>query len=1073
MPRGCAPQHTYEPMNRVPPSPRAGALRWLSTLLAAGLLAGLAFAADSLRRFDLPADEAERALKRFSQQAGEQVLFPTDVVQGVRTNTVEGEMEVAVALERLLARTGLTAVRDARTGAFTVRRAAPAPATESEPDRPALERTEDGTIRLAPMEVSASRINGLANQTIFRTDEEGAMAYEVINRVDIERMGVTSIEELFRLVGQTSDYGSQSLQGAAMNPAFLGGATYQNSEVKLRGFSSLQTTILVNGRRLQRGNLTAGPDLNRIPTAAIERIEILPSSASAIYGGGAIGGAINIILRRDYTGRDLTASFGTSTEGGAERYQLTYFEGRTMNDGRTQFSFTLDYQHTEPLYNDERPYLDNMLRRYPANTTATVGGRSAFEQYILQAFAGMPGTILINSATGTLPIPGVTGARYAAIPANQDGTGLTPASFTATAGQANLGNRFGRSIIYRPEDRYSLTAQLEHEFVKDKLSMYAEAGVTYFRSEYSFPMFLSTMSLTATDPLNPFRTNVTPGFVGVPVTVYYDPVDLPDPSIFQERQGARALLGFKGKLNEKWEWSLDGTGEYGRSHSTGINTTQNLNTFVSSTAVGTLNQAQRRALYNPLADHNVDPRGNVMAQYLEYRREYTYYNGLSQVNLRAVGEVFELPAGPVVVSPGAEVIWSKYRTNATVRVSDAIRAAIPTGIIGPSDSTVNQSRRTESVFVESVFPLIGESWRPLPIESAELNAGLRWENTDDSTSATSPVVALRVAPTKDVAFRVSYAEGFFPPDQSNYEAPRVNPAGITPFTDPARGNLFYNYAKEEISGGNPDLKPELSTSWNYGIILTPRALPGLTLSIDYWEIEKIDAILVPGGPSNILASPESYPGRVIRAAPSPTDIANGWLGPVLSVDYRPINVGFTNTEGIDYKLRYTHHLNERSKLTFLANATWTKSFRDQILPVNPIVERVGTVGSVSGNPLEWRGNGSVFWESGRWVAGVTVNYIDSYSTSTTTPTQAFPTANSLDGAKIASATLWDLQVTYHVPGGRGQKGWLRWFDDTKWTLGVRNILNKEPSFRTDVYSPYSRFEDPRQRYVTLSVKKSL
>jgi iron complex outermembrane receptor protein len=1060
-------------------------LQTLSRLraLAAGVfvlsLCALPSAADTAKKsFDLAAGDAAQTLKAYTQQSGVQIVYPVDQVRGVQTQAVKGEFAAREALDAMLTRTGLVAVQDERTGALAVRRdagpndqRAAQMETSARPEKPA--RTNSGAIELEKYEVVGTRINGLANQTIVRTDEAGALAYHVISRVDIERLGVTSLEELFRVVGQASDYGSQSLQGAALNPAFAGGATYQNSEVKLRGFSSLQTTILVNGRRLQRGNLTAGPDLNRIPVAAIDRIEILPSSASAIYGGGAIGGAINIILRRDYTGRDLTVSGGTSTDGGAERYQFTYFEGRTFNGGRTRFSFTVDYQHSGPLYNSDRPYLDNLLARYPANTTATVSGRSAFEQYILQAFNGMPGTILLNSATGTLPIPGVTGARYAAIPANQDGTALTPSSFVAGAGQANLGERYKRSIIYRPEDRYAFTSQLEHEFVKDKLSMYAEAGVTYFRSEISFPMNLSTMSLSATDPLNPFRTNVTPGFVGVPIVVYYDPLDLPDPSLFQERQGARALLGFKGRFNDRWEWSLDGTGEYGRSHSTGINTNQNLNTFVSSTAVGTLTQAQRRALYNPLADHTVYPRGDVMADYLEYRRGYTYYNGLSQVNLRAVGEVFDLPAGPLVISPGAEVIWSKYRTNSTVRVSEAIRAAIPTGIIGPSDSTANQSRRTESAFLETVIPLVGQSWRPLPIDSAELNAALRWENTDDSTAATSPMVALRVAPVKDIAFRVSYAEGFFPPDQSTYESPRINPAAITPFTDPARGNLLYNYVHEEISGGNPTLRPELSTSWNYGVIFTPRVLPGLTLTVDFWDIEKIDAILSPAGPSVILASPESYPGRVIRAAPTATDIANGWLGSVLSIDYRPVNVGFTKTTGVDTKIRYTHEVAPGTKLTALAAVTWTDSFRDQILPVNPIVERAGTTGTTASSPLKWRGNGSVFLEHGRWTGGVTATYIDSYSTSTTTPTVVFPTATSLDGARIPSATLWDLQLSYDIPAGRGKAGWQRWLDSTKWTLSVRNVFNKEPAFRTDVYSPYSRFEDPRQRYVTLAVKKSL
>ncbi|HRG55916.1 MAG TPA: TonB-dependent receptor, partial [Lacunisphaera sp.] len=479
--------------------------------LAAGVfvlsLCALSASADATKKsFDLAAGDAAQTLKAYTQQSGVQIVYPVDQVRGVQTQAVKGEYAAREALDAMLTRTGLVAVQDERTGALAVRRdagpndqRAAQMEPSARPEKPA--RTSNGAIELEKYEVVGTRINGLANQTIVRTDEAGALAYDVINRVDIERLGVTSLEELFRVVTQTSDYGSQSLQGSALNPAFAGGATYQNSEVKLRGFSSLQTTILVNGRRLQRGNLTAGPDLNRIPVAAIDRIEILPSSASAIYGGGAIGGAINIILRRDYTGRDLTVSGGISTDGGAERYQLTYFEGRTFNGGRTRFSFTVDYQHSGPLYNSDRPYLDNLLARYPANTTALVSGRSAFEQYILQAFNGMPGTVLINSLTGTLPIPGTTGVRYAAIPANQDGSALTPASFVAGAGQANLGGRYNRSIIYRPEDRYAFTSQLEHEFVKDKLSMYAEAGVTYFRSEITFPMNLSSMSLSATDPL--------------------------------------------------------------------------------------------------------------------------------------------------------------------------------------------------------------------------------------------------------------------------------------------------------------------------------------------------------------------------------------------------------------------------------------------------------------------------------------------------------------------------------------------------------------------------------------------
>ncbi|HRE82744.1 MAG TPA: TonB-dependent receptor [Opitutaceae bacterium] len=920
---------------------------------------------------------------------------------------------------------------------------------------------------LERLEVSASKIAGLNNQTIFQTNEKAALAYDVITREEIERRGVTNLEELFRMTPQTTDYGSVSLQGSASFPQAASGTTYQNSEVKLRGFSSLQTSVLINGRRLQRGNLSAGPDLNRIPLSAIERIEILPSSASALYGGGAIGGAINVILRQDYQGKELTVGTGTSWDGGASRYSFSYFEGISLGGGRTRLSYTLNYEHSDPLYNSDRNYLQNALERYPANTTATVSGRSVFEQYIIQGFNGMPGTILINSATGTLPIPGSTGARFAAIPAGQDGTALTPTSFTAGAGRANLGDRFGRSVIYRPEDRYAFTSQLEHDFVPDKLTLYAEADVTYFRSNYTFPQALASLSLSATDPLNPFRTGVTPGFVGVPVMLYYDPVDLPDPSLFQERQGARSVLGFKGKLSDNWEWSIDGTGEYGRSHSSGRNPTQNLNTFLTSTSTIGLTLAQRRALYNPLADHVAFPRYAQVAEFLDFNRQYTYYNYLSQVNLRAVGDVFELPAGALRISPGAEVIWSKYRTHATNSVSAAAIANIP--VVGNSNSRVQQSRRTESVFLESVIPVMSEKWRVLPVEKIDLNLGVRWEGTDDSTDETSPVVAFLVGITPDVAVRASYAEGFFPPDQANFEGPRENLQAITPFDDPARGNLQYNYPHGERSGGNPDLRPETSKTWNYGVILTPRKLPGLQLTLDYWITEKVDAIVSPTGPTAILASPESYPGRIERAAPSADDLAKGWLGPVTMVDFRPVNVGFTKTNGVDIKLNYTREVGNLGRFSTTANATWTDSFRDQVLPINPIVERAGS----SGNPLKWAGYGSVFWDKQAWTAGVTATYIDSYVAASTTPSQAFPTGNGLDGSKIASATLWDLLVSYRVPASRmNDRSWRRWLDDTKFTLSVKNVFNKEPAFRTDIYSYYSRYEDPRQCYITLSAKKT-
>ncbi len=1037
-------------------------------LLAAPLLAA------AEKSFSIASGDATATLRTFAEQSGEQVVYPPGDVRGIRTHAVSGILAPRTALERMLAGTALAVIFDEKTGALAVRRGVDrAPSARNQPRvksaSAATSGDAGGTVALDTYEVLGRKIDGPANQTIFTTSETGVFNYDIIERSDIERLGVTNMEEFLRFAPQTSDYGVNALQGQVGNPGTAGGATFQNSEVRLRGFSSLQTAILINGRRLQRGNLSAGADLSRIPIAAIERIEILPSSASAIYGGGAIGGAINVVLRKDYTGRDVTAYVGTSTDGGGTEWGLTYFEGRSFNEGRTRLSTTVNYLEREALRLQDRDYLQRAFDRYPSNSSATVSGRPIYEQYIIPAFATSPGTIVINAVSGSLNIPGNPSARFAGIPTGlnaSQASALTPASFTGTAGVANIGNRFGRSVLYRPEERYSFNSTLEHTFVQDRLDFYAEVDVNYMRSEYSFPQMALAYTLTATDPLNPFRTNVTPGFVGVPITVYFDPVDLPDPSLFQDRRGVRGVVGFKGKIGDRWEWSLDGSGEYGRSHSTGTNTTQNLNTFINSAATLGLTQAQRRALYNPLADHKQYPAGEAMAPYIGYDRDFYFRNNLGAVNGRVVGDVLDLPAGPLRLSPGFEIIWSQYGTSQQIVTAPEYLANI--GGVNAARSYSQQGRRTDSVYLEAIAPLVGPAWRPLPVESIDLNAAVRWEGTDDSTDEVSPTVGLRVGLTKSVAVRVSYAEGFFPPDQTAYENMRVNDQAVTPFTDPFRGNNLYNYPRIEIAGGNPDLLPETSTAWNYGIIFTPQFAPSLTFTADFWKIEKENAIGVINGPSFVVADPVSYPGRVIRAEPTATDIANGWLGAVTSIDWRPVNVGYTKTEGADFRIRYQRDVDNVGKLTVLTTATWTNSFKDRVLPASPLVERV----NASGNPLKWRGFTSVFVDRDAWTFGVTARYIDDYYADSTLPSPAYPNGLGFDGARIPSAWLFDAQIRYRIPASWSHDGGFRsWLRGTEYTLGIENVFNKEPEYRTDRFGFYSRYEKPLQRFVSLKIKK--
>lgn len=170
------------------------------------------------------------------------------------------------------------------------------------------------TLQLEKYEVTDRRVDGLINKGLLQAGD-APLYHNVVDRAEIEkRPGATSMEELFRFLPQTTT-GVTSSQNTVGN--FGSGARFPTTS--LRGFSASQTVILINGRALPRTQPTAGgwTDINRIPIAAIERIEVLPYSGSAIYGAGAIGGAINIILRKDDRGRDLTTYIGTSTNGGA------------------------------------------------------------------------------------------------------------------------------------------------------------------------------------------------------------------------------------------------------------------------------------------------------------------------------------------------------------------------------------------------------------------------------------------------------------------------------------------------------------------------------------------------------------------------------------------------------------------------------------------------------------------------------------------------------------------------------------------------------------------------------------
>ncbi|MDB6115325.1 MAG: hypothetical protein JWQ62_2270, partial [Lacunisphaera sp.] len=361
----------------------------------------VAIAAETTRTFNLPAGDAAQTLKQFSAQSGREIVFAPAAVSSVKTNEVRGDLEPRAALDALLADTGLVATQDAKTGAFAVRRdTSPnaqrvAPTEATTPNDPS--KVEQGKLVLDKVEVTGSRIRGLLGEADFSPVTS-------FSRQDIERVGVTSIGELSRLIPQA--YSTNSYDGIGFGGQSQGNVTTgdgsnasavvtSRSTINLRGLGIGSTLVLVNGRRLPstgviRGN-NAG-DLSGIPVSAIERIDVLTDGASAIYGSDAVGGVINVILRKSYNGTEINLTYENTFD--SDTAVRTATITHSINQGKLSLMLSARWQ--------DRHAFAAVDRRFSATDNwVSLGGTSTVTAFNAGGFSTTAGVVSV--ASGTLP----------------------------------------------------------------------------------------------------------------------------------------------------------------------------------------------------------------------------------------------------------------------------------------------------------------------------------------------------------------------------------------------------------------------------------------------------------------------------------------------------------------------------------------------------------------------------------------------------------------------------------------------------------------------------------------------
>jgi iron complex outermembrane receptor protein len=871
------------------------------------------------------------ALKEFTTQTGLLISFWPDAQtdQSRLVGPLRGKFTAEVALTRLLAESGLTYRRTNERSLVVM-----APSLLGAP-RNGVSGSDQDRSRLAegqpylrkqqrPLEESSPVLGRSGSNAILgkpaleRVDEvivlgsridrngEGPAPVQAFTRRMIEDLGAASIPDVLRHTPQQPFSRAEHY--------YTNGAEYS----QMRGIGVDTTLILLNGRRVvpTSSSLVLNAfDLNSIPLAAVERIEVLSDSASAIYGADAMGGVINVVLKKDIPQPVLDVQYG-GARGGADLLRASFSAG--YQSERLRSSVIFDYYQRDFLLGAQRDLWRNQdYSRY--------GG----EDYRSQA--GAPGTVRSLSGDN---LPGLS-SSFAMVPEGSSGIGLTPQDFVATAGLRNRTSTASTLSIVPSVQQRSVALFGEYDVTPD-LMAFAEVLYTnrqVISQEGIYPV--QSALVPADNPYNPFRQPVLVDFI----------LDGLEPRRFEhDMDWIRGAFGLRGWLRSRWQWEVAAVAS--------TETDDALSTIELSTA--RLNAAlaetdPARAL-NPFVD---GPSGSseLLSSLIDPDRASHVSRG-RQLSAFLQGDLFELPAGAVQAVVGGE-----WRDEEMVYDDQTL--------------PVNNGREVRAAFSELRVPLIGPAGTSHR-DVLSMTLAARLDDYSDFGGSLNPQFGLLWRPVESVLFRGSYGTSFRPPSLFELHAPRTSVTN-TGVRDPARNNELSTVTF--VAGGNPNLRPIEADSMTTGFVITPSAAPGLRLLANYWRIHTEHSVTFLHF-SSLLANEDVFHDRVLRDAPTLADIEAGMPGRLLQLDISRMNFGRLSTSGIDVEAKY--ELSTRwGEFTPRVSATWIDEFTSVDAPRAQAIDRVG-IANPKGSIPRWRVVGSLGWKRDGVGLSTTLDWLPGY-----------------------------------------------------------------------------------------------
>ena len=983
-------------------------------------------------RVSIEAGSLVSGLQDLARQSGIDLLFDPDLVARHQSPAVRGTVEGA--LHQLLSQTDLV-VRRTESGAWLIERPEAAPLERQDADVPEIlivgRHTQNSDIRR------------------FESDVQ---PYRVTTRKALTRSSRANVEEYFA-TRITENAQFAPLAGSASGDA--------RSSIDLRGVGLFDTLLLVDGRRMPTLPDLVGfyqPDVNSIPVHAIERIETLTGTAGGIFGFGAQGGVVNIVLDRESQGLDTHLTQGVSSRGDAAHQAIEARYGHRSEDGATSFSFFLAHSEAGHVRVRNRDFATN---------DREAGARFLSPARFVSNYQN-GNSVAVVSASGPLAFKpefggGQLGADVTYLPFGFSGDNVELATaLTRHAGQVDSSvpaDDLNGDLGANPQVDSALF-DLRHSF-DGRFDVYLDAVALRSRANTAGHGVTGQALMLTASPANPFNNTIS---------VYFPITGIRGLSRQSLAETTRFTAGVAADLFSDWRGSLDASAGGFLRDSRSITDTPGLGSFLFFSG------SASDPIANPLGDWSAF-QASVPGDVATVTRSSRAKTRFRDMSLRLAGPVFRASSGrstlTLVAEDRSEYVPAYHEIQTTV--VDGMTTSAPTRFIA------SQANQTTSVYAELKSSVFEDAAPVTLLRGLEFQLAVRRDDQVQEFSAdlldpqsrrmrrsfigTAYTAGLKTKPRPWLMLRGSFSTGDVPPRLSSLSnvSEAALPALLIP--DPKRpGDTVDVSSIDYLAGANPDLALIHANTLFLGFMLTPSEEDGPRLVIDYSRIRRTNDIMA-YFITDILAHEDFWPTRVTRAPLSDADRATGLtFGRITGVDARFKNDVASQMKSVDVRAEWPLDA-FRGRMRISANATRYLS-HVRSAPFQPDQDYTNSING----PLKWRANGGLDWAKGGVTLGANVQHLGSYRVTSPELSDAVNARFvAMQGSReVPAQTYLDLHASWRILALA-----LRPAKEITLELGIINALDKAPprqipglSFISQGYSPYG---DPRQRRFELTL----